>query len=421
MREFRVRVSSILIWLAVFIFVLYSFTTGLTDRVFPMSAYSVIVLMLCGLIILYRYREFIWKMDFMDTLAILMMFVILFFNNYNLKHHAWHWGLFPVLFIMFYLLGKNSEKWMHYTMRLIIVFGLFYTSMTFYVAMNPGFFYSTVLSLFRYYGNNTSLALNYENGYIPGFTPNTGTNAMYLAAALITLLSKQLTDKKKQIIQIINILLISAALVATGKRAHTVFVVLAIIVGYFYLNSDKPLGRWFKVVFGAAVVAAIVIIAEDNIPLFSSILTNWELRFAQKNFDTGRTVLRAEALSMFMQKPIFGMGWDAMKYLNVKGSNAHCVYLQLLGEAGIVGAIPFYLFFTLSLHNTIQIMKKIIIENSSDSFARYALCFSIMTQVFFLLYCLTGNPLYDAAILFPYMAACAVGEHYRKRLKYRLV
>lgn len=109
---------------------------------------------------------------------------------------------------------------------------------------------------------------------------------------------------------------------------------------------------------------AIVIIAEDNIPLFSSILTNWELRFAQKNFDTGRTVLRAEALSMFMQKPIFGMGWDAMKYLNVNGSNAHCVYLQLLGEAGIVGAIPFYLFFTLSLRNTIQIMKKIIIENS---------------------------------------------------------
>lgn len=70
--------------------------------------------------------------------------------------------------------------------------------------------------------------------------------------------------------------------------------------------------------------------------------------------------------------------------------------------------------FVFSLIHSIKTLKIVAIEKIQDKEIRFSLVYAVFVQVFFLLYCLTGNPLYDAPTLFTYIFGCAIGEYYYK-------
>ena len=61
-------------------------------------------------------------------------------------------------------------------------------------------------------------------------------------------------------------------------------------------------------------------------------------------------------------------------------------------------------------------MKKIGVIGAGSWGTALALTLSISMQTMFLLYCLTGNPLYDSQMLIPYLCSCAMGEYYILRI-----
>ena len=86
--------------------------------------------------------------------------------------------------------------------------------------------------------------------------------------------------------------------------------------------------------------------------------------------------------------------------------NVHNIYIQLLCECGIIGFIAFVLFFLWNIVSAIKKLRRVALTPDCDSKIRIILTFSVMYQVFFLMYGLTGNPLYDAPTLVVYILCC---------------
>ena len=149
-------------------------------------------------------------------------------------------------------------------------------------------------------------------------------------------------------------------------------------------------------------------------------LANFVIRFQQTaeagDITLGRLDNSVVAIELFKKNALFGIGWDAFKYYyqGIYGTllNVHNVYVQVLAENGLFGAVPFYAFFIISFVRAVKylyVLRKSRIKSSErDLF----LAISIAMQVLFLLYCLTGNPLYDQQIFYPYICAIASGEYY---------
>ena len=80
--------------------------------------------------------------------------------------------------------------------------------------------------------------------------------------------------------------------------------------------------------------------------------------------------------------------------------NAHNVYLQLLCETGIIGFGLYMASISLTLYKTIKNAKRIMLLD--EYYLRYAVIFSLVFQLFYIIYSFTGNCLYD--VVFPFYA-----------------
>ena len=143
-------------------------------------------------------------------------------------------------------------------------------------------------------------------------------------------------------------------------------------------------------------------------------------RFVELSEDetgNGRSELYDCAWSMFYSNPLFGSGWGSYsKYvattslgamynnLGFTSMSTHNVYLQLLAETGIVGLALFLMPAAVTL---IAAMRRSAAHRGGglcgESFCLWA-CMG--AQIFFLVYCFSGNPLYDPQCYIPYFMSC---------------
>ena len=140
--------------------------------------------------------------------------------------------------------------------------------------------------------------------------------------------------------------------------------------------------------------------------LLASLMTFGNLGESDVDITTGRVDFWKVAIQQFKENPILGIGWKAFWHFEFFGANydVHNIYLQLLCEVGIVGSILFYLLFVMALYRAIKI---VIRKNIDEKYKKVAL-FSVFYQVFFLLYGITGNPLYDASFYIMYFISIAL-------------
>lgn len=163
-----------------------------------------------------------------------------------------------------------------------------------------------------------------------------------------------------------------------------IFIAIALVFSAFFVLSKVPFVR------------------EQFELLIERFITN-------DSTQTGRTILYALAFRLIQQSPWLGIGWARYRGFTygIFGSGidrtyeVHNVYLQLLCETGIIGLAAF-LFAVVSV--LIYTCKKYrhICENVSEGGQQDLWYFSLFLQMFFVLYCLSGNPLYDYNFLITY-------------------
>lgn len=258
-------------------------------------------------------------------------------------------------------------------------------------------------------GINAVEKIRGTDNYVAGFTSQVGYTSFFLIVCIGAVFCFRKSVFKKLTYPLI--LFMVGALLLTGKRGPIAFFVIALMLVYFLEGYGKEkVFRVFKIIgilislFIALAVLAKVTDSDGVKRIYETFL---ELITSGSVDDAGRTQLHEQALKYFREYPLLGIGWtNFMKMFTLRSTHVHCIYLQLLCETGLIGFSIFIFFFA---HCFISTTYKTVITNTSDLCVEASwLRFSLYIQTYFLLYGMTGNPLYDAEETILYFFALGI-------------
>lgn len=253
-----------------------------------------------------------------------------------------------------------------------------------------------------------------------GFTLNTGYSAGYIIAGLLSCLSEfSLTSLRFRVKDSIVPICLVFSLLLTGKRGSTLFASLTFLYCYIMpVKGSNKIRRYCRVFLAVCFIAVCLLAFRDafsSIPIIKRIMESISAFALGEDITSGRTRLYLWALELFRENPLFGIGWG--KYRTTVVGNVtlvtsletHNIYLQLLAETGIVGFVSFMIMF-LIFWNKSRIAYCNCEQRENDNVHRWKrlLYFSHAYQTYFLLYGLTGNPLFDPHFQIMYIFSCMI-------------
>ena len=356
------------------------------------------------------------------VLAFLCIAVILINRNGNFSRGVYENDFVIIASFIFLVLAMNVKEWHMPFIFISVAWVLLHSTVTILEYAIPGFYTSSILPLFKSAMYYNDLIWVFSIGKIPGLAGHFSTNGIYLSVGLVILSVCLMNRRNKRKLPLIILVVITAiALLLTGKRAVLIFGAVGIFIAYFCLNADKPSKRIVKIIGVVILIVLLFFIARTFIPALDNFINRFIETSERGDITTGRGELNSVAVRFFAENPIIGIGWDHYKYYYLavynKLLNAHNVFLQLFAENGILGAAPFFGLFVLLYVRAIRaLLRYVKTEAEKDPACTLALTLSISMQTMFLLYCLTGNPLYDSQMLIPYLCSCAMGEYYILRI-----
>ena len=297
--------------------------------------------------------------------------------------------------------------------KVIEIIGVIYAVTVWIQLFLPGIYKQIMIHTFgtEIFGHVDGLRIG---GYLAGFTPNPGFVAGHISVSLFAYICfrEQNSYKGKNLIQIVFLLL---SLMLTGKRGHLLFVILCCVLVYLSASNNKKRGRLWKVFFFFTFVIILFMVFKDllgNIPIVSRLVDTISQLLLGEDITNGRSKMYVWAIENFKNHPIFGIGWGQAKAMSqgsvliTKSMDIHNVYLQLLCETGLLGfliVVPTMLFCFIKTRKCY-----LSLSNNNASIWTKLLKFSMMYQFFFLLYCFSGNPLYDHNYRIMYLFCCII-------------
>ena len=201
----------------------------------------------------------------------------------------------------------------------------------------------------------------------------------------------------------------------TGSRIQLLMFFIIIIIYKLLLISKKEKKNTAFVILNRISIIALVIIF---VMLFSSEITKVDLRLISSGMSSASVIARFAlykyAFDLFLKNPVIGTGINT--FLNystenqlVENTYAHNLLLQSLAEQGICGATILIVFIGISFYYTFKNYK-----NNKDNGAYK---FSLLVQLVFIIYSLSGNPFYDTNLRMLYMIGIIIGLKNNKGVK----
>ena len=307
-----------------------------------------------------------------------------------------------LFFILLLLIIDERNFWIKPSLKLIYVFCGFYSV-------------TTIIFNFKLAGVLENIAYIYR-GFHPidvgtlataGFTRHYSHNGLYIATGFIIACSALLSKKSKMNLLVTSLFFIG--LLFTQKRGPLLAALISVILVYLITNNSKLSKKIFVFLIGVAVTIVGVYVGYILFPKLFAVID----RFSTDNLLTGRQYLWDEALDMFMECPLCGVGFRAYPHkmsvvidtIKVTNLNAHNIYLQILAETGIIGFLCFMIPMLFSLINTLTFLRNNRMYLSERT--TMVLLFSSIMQLFFLVNGITENSLYDRVIYVPYLLSVA--------------
>lgn len=286
-------------------------------------------------------------------------------------------GLFLLSFTNYSLI-KSFTKWIYYISIVIVL-----SSILHFIA--PIWFNSLMSQVLRanaYYQLLWSYAIDNAFAGLAAYTPNTS----FAAAIVFGNSFLNITNKIEQPIirkKFTNYLLMALSLftiIICSKRGVFVATIVGMIILMFYLYRGKN----FLIKFlGVAIFFTVVLLVLYQTNAFVSAFLN---RFVSDNFLTGRDVIYKSLMNDFGESNfLIGRG-TAATYM-IAESGAHNIYIQILYDHGVIFSIPYYCFLAYNYYLSFKNKCPI----------------SLFVQTMFLVYGLSGNPLYSNMFMMIYI------------------
>lgn len=309
--------------------------------------------------------------------------------------------LFIVL--MIFSIDIKQEYWFKIFKKFIFIFGIIHVIFTLLYQIYPEFVDSICQSilkpedlevnryLFKHFGN-------------PGITGQTGINGWYISILTGLLVINTIQEKKTSLIKkIYYYLLIIASVIAiffTNKRAYILFTSASIILTlYLGKNTTNKKINIKKIVPIILLISIILIIITKN----NQLMAVFD-RFMNSGDDisSGRYGLYETMFQVFLENPLLGIGTYSIP--KIIGNLGHNIYLQILAENGIVGITLLLITFYSGVRLNINLIKKAKNQPIYNK-KKKNLMFTLFIQFLFLLYGLTGNPIYSIQFFSVYFFA----------------
>jgi len=297
-----------------------------------------------------------------------------------------------------------QSNWIENCLRCLLFFSIIHSVCTLFLFVFPDLF---KIIVFPVLPNEISVEITWfmVHDLYSGITDQIARNAFYITVGIAIIAGNFISKYKKySIFSILLICMLILTLLLTGKRSHTLSNIIAFIfmVGAFAKMQRKKVVT--KILFSITGITLLSLVIILIVPMVGTPFVRLITSYNEGNIIGDRSELYAFAVQLFTQKPIFGWGVGAFSLFQNIGT--HNVYLQMLCENGIVGAILFILILISNLLVTLKVIK--IYSNLNNSLYDRYLCFSIYMQIFYILYCMSGNPFNDGFILIVYMIAMSI-------------
>lgn len=318
--------------------------------------------------------------------------------------------------------GKDSRSFRS-SEKIIIFFAVYYAASVWIQILLPPL-YSIFLDFLPETSMRYILKGSHTGQYYTGFTANAGYTAGYIVSGFILLFCKNESTLFRKPKQLILLLFLALSLLMTGRRAHTLFLIVALAAVYVFPYRGRKFFRRIGGLVAILLVLLLCVILFWNIlmeiPFFARIGSSILGFLNGEDISMGRTALYSHAWSIFRANPWFGIGWGNFRYTTIGNvtlrteMEVHNVYLQLLTETGLVGLLLIVIPMIVMLIGSLMSIRRLTAGDRESWFT--LLSFSLAYQIFFILYSLTGNPFFDPSFLMMYFFSCSIQMAY---LRYR--
>lgn len=414
--------------LALLIIFAYSYNHSIRGFLYSNKFVDVgIIFLSMGLLLLGTISAYVRPRRFLRLCAVCGVFLVfVLLRNGDMAHGNFGMPLNLCWATVFIFLLNDHDDWLSWGKKMFCLFSLEHIFFTWFFYVFRNVYLEKIVIKFDV---DTMWLLRYQftHGQYPGITFHTSANGIYLGIATIFFFCFFMDDfsKKKWFsINAILFLLSLGSLLLTGKRGHLLFGMAAIAILYIIRNKRTIPYQMIQLLYiGAAGVAALLMLAMFIPELMTTVSRIVEMG-ENGDITNGRLPMYALAVRYWSTHPLLGTGWGTYKYIYADNfvatdgyalKDAHNVYVQLLCETGIVGILFFLTLFFAFLFFTIRMTLRIQDDRElSQKYSAYLL-FSSGMQLFFLMYCISGNALYDIPIMFPYAISLtiALSIHFR--------
>lgn len=367
-----------------------------------MAGYVVEFLLVCFYILSNRKI----RVDKVIGLWLLTLFPVIV-NSYSIRVHEFGylttWGFLLLLMILAQINIAYIKRMMYLLLGLCSIYAV-----------------STVMFNLGFSSSFESLAADFRGGAIAqgtiktaGLTAHYSHNGMYIAIGCLVMSAIFLVKPKKTWYNFLFTLVFYAALLLTQKRGPLIAVGIGVILTFFVAKHESISSKVKRVVIFVIAVLVTIYLLYIIFPELFGIID----RFSADNVLSNRGYLWNYAINMFKSSPLIGKGWGAYSHslnlnidsVGVSNQNAHNIYLQLLAETGIIGLICFITPMIYTLTKSIKLFQDMNAQGNECT----EMFMSVSIQIFFLVYGITGNPLYDKQMVLVYMLSVAFYLSYR--------
>lgn len=247
-----------------------------------------------------------------------------------------------------------------------------------------------------------------DSGVYSGIFADRANAAFAMNIGFAISYSNFLSNSKKS--NIVAMVLFFVAIFFTGKRMLSLVPIVMVFASLIFKAKKKKTKGIFLVLVCAIVVILIAISFFPQMSRFLEAGNNGDLT------NSRATVLWPIAFLMFNKSPLFGLGLNTFnsviqgqnhsnETLSTWSYNAHNIYVQFLGELGIVGTVLFVSVFVFFFIVTVKTLKKATLKKH-----QYLLTLSMLLQVLWLVYGYSGNTFYYSSQLLCYILALSTME-----------
>lgn len=322
-------------------------------------------------------------------------------------------------FMMLYFLVRLNGEWLASAHKLLLVMELIYAGFTYLFFFGPTRLYQ-IVAYILFTSNIERLVMWYDSGCMAGLTSHYSTNGIIMATGSLLTFGEMRAhwdeDSRKKWVWAALFVYMFVALLLTGKRGPLIFCTAGLFVIYFF-SMENEQGKRITNTLGIVVaVFCIGAILVTWVPALSRAF----YRFAETSEDgdmtMGRTRYWELAWQLFKENPLTGIGWGRFRLYTEsmyrKKMEAHNVFLQLLCENGIFGLVAFLAMYIQPFRFALREYIAAVRNRETDTQKKSLLAFAVGYQVYFILYCFTGNPVFNQITFMPYYFTCAIAAYY---------